>query len=149
MKNTSDFDSALESRSLAEIASMGDLLWAIRVGGTSQYESGIGVHATNVGVNAEDGNSGQRSHRVWIGELIGTYQATYIAHFRGTPLPTVICVFRDVTPDGRNSYEVQARGRGPIGTCMLYIALGSAGARVFLKSANVVAKRTKRGTVTS
>jgi hypothetical protein len=143
VKIAPDFDSALESRSPSAVSSTSDLVWAVRVGGASEYKSGLVLHATRFGVNAEDKNSAQRAHRVWDGELFGTYQATYIARYRGTPLPTVVCVFRDVTPDGKNSYEVQAHGSRPIGIYTLYIVLLSAGSLVFLKVAKVVAKRNK------
>jgi hypothetical protein len=138
-KKTPDFDSALKSRPL----STSDLLWAVRVGGTSHYKSGLGFHATWFGVNPKGGDSEQRADRLWNGELLGSYQATYIARIRGTRLPRVVCVYRDVTKDGTNSYEVQDRGSGPIGSYMLYIASGSAGVLLFLKIVNVVAKRNK------
>ena len=141
LKKDPDFDSALKTRSLAEIPSTSGLLWAVRVGGASRYKSGAVFHATNFGINAEDRNSEQRATRVSNGELSGTYQATYIVRTRGQLVPNVVCVFRDVTPDGMKSYEVQARGSGPIGVYFVYIALASAGAQVFLKVAQVVTKR--------
>lgn len=144
LKKTPDFDSALNSHSRADKSSASNLLWAVRVGSTSEYKSGIAVHATRFGINAEDRNSEQRAHRLWNGELIATYEATYIARFRGTPLPTVVCVFRDVAPDGTNLYEVQSHGSGPIGIYMLYIAIFSAGALVFLKIVAVVRERNTR-----
>jgi hypothetical protein len=139
-KKSPDFDSTLKSRSLSAISPTSDLTWAVRIGGRS-YKFGIVSHATNFGVNPEDRNSEQLAHRVGAGELSATYQATYIARFRGATLPTIVCVFRDVTPDGKNLYEVQAHGSRPIGIYMLYIALASAGILSFFKIAGQVAKR--------
>jgi len=138
-KKSPDFDSALKSRSLPA----SDPLWVVRVGGKSQWKSGIAHNAASFGVNAEDTNSEQRADRLWKGALSASYQATYIARYRGTPTPTVVSVFRDVTPDGKNSYEVQDHRSGPIGSYMLYVALGSAGVLAFLKIVGVVAKRNK------
>lgn len=143
VKIAPDLDYALESHSPSDVSSTRSLAWAVRVGGTSEYKSGPVLHATKFGVNAEGRDSEQRGHRVWNGELFGTYQATYIARYRGAPIPTVVCVFRDVTPDGKNSYEVQDRGSGPIGNYMLYIALGSAAVLVFFRIVNTVAKRNQ------
>jgi hypothetical protein len=44
VKKTSDFDLTIKSRSLAYNSGTSDLLWAIRVGGTSRYESGVFFH---------------------------------------------------------------------------------------------------------
>ena len=137
VKIAPDFDSALKSRPFPT----SDLLWAVRVGGTSHYKSAIGFKATWFGVNPGGRTSDQRADRLWNGELLGSYQATYIARFRGARLPRVVCVYRDVTKDGTNSYEVQDRGSGPIGGYMLFIALGSAGILLFFKTAKVAAKR--------
>jgi hypothetical protein len=141
LKKDAGFDSALKSRSISNIPSATDLLWAVRVGGTTQHRSGIAIYSTQFGVNTEDGNSEQRGHRVSNGELKGTYQATYIARFRSPSTPTIVCVFLDVAPDGTNSYEVQTHGGRPIRNYILYSALFSAGFLAFFKIASVVAKR--------
>jgi len=141
VKKAPDFDSVLKSRPHQNTSSAGDILWAVRVGGTSRYKSGMVLHTTNFGVNAEDRKFGQRADQVWNGELLGTYQATYIARLRSALFPTVVCVFRDVEPDGKNSYEVQPHGSGPIRTYILYVGLGSAVVLTILKAANVLAKK--------
>jgi hypothetical protein len=142
VKKTSDFGFTLKSRSLAYNSRTSDLLWAIRVGGASRYTSGGFFHATNFGINAEDRNSEQRAHRVSNGELSGTYQATDIARVQGMLLPTIVCVFRDVAPDGTSLYEIQDRGSGPIRTYTLYIALVSAAILALLKITKGVGGRS-------
>jgi len=142
VKKTPDLDSALRSRFLADGSSTTDLLWAVRTGGASRYKSGASFHATNFGINPADTTSEQRTNRISKGELSSISQATYIVRLRGMLLPTVVCVFRNVAPDGTNSYEVQLRGSEPIRVYMLYITLGSAAALVFLKITKGVASRS-------
>ncbi|MFI5113735.1 MAG: hypothetical protein ACHP7J_01230 [Terriglobales bacterium] len=142
MKKPSDFDVPLNSLR-EKVSPTGRLLWAVRVGGKSFYRANIGTRATSFGINVEERDF-QHARRVWNEELAGTYQATFLAHVGDSMLPTVITIFRDVTPEGTISYATESRGRKPILTYVVYILSGSAVAVVFLNIAGAFSQRRKR-----
>jgi len=121
----------------------GRLLWAVRVGGKSFYRANIGTRTTSFGINVEERDF-QHARRVWNEELVGTYQATFLAHVGDSMLPTVITIFRDVTTEGTASYTTEPRGRKPILIYVVYTFLSSAAAVTFLNIGSAVSRRRKR-----
>lgn len=142
LKKPSDFDVPLNSLR-EKVSPTGRLLWTVRVGGKSYYRANIGTRATSFGINVEDRDL-QRAQRVGNGELLGTYQATYLARVGDSSLPTVITIFRDVTTEGTASYTTEPRGRKPILIYVVYIFLSSAAAVAFLNIGSAISRRRKR-----
>jgi hypothetical protein len=118
LKTPSDFDVPLNSLR-EEVSPTGRLLWAVRVGGKSFYRANIGTRATSFGINVEERDF-QHARRVWNEELVGTYQATFLAHMGDSMLPTVVTILRDVTTEGTASYTTEHRGRKPILIYVVY-----------------------------
>ncbi len=141
VKKAPDLDSALTGGSSFNALSKKDVLWTIRVGGTSSYRSGVGFYSTSFGVNAEDKDSQLRASKLANRDLSRTYKGTYVVRVRAAVAPRVVCVFRDVAPDGTDAYEIQDLGSRPIGFYVLYIALGSLGILVLLKAAKMFRAR--------
>jgi hypothetical protein len=141
IKRPTDFDPPLESLR-NEASPTGRLRWVARVGGTSSYRANLGTRATWFGVNVEDRDS-QRAERVGNGQLLGSYQATYLARGGDSILPTVVTIFRDVTIDGTILYTTETRGRKPILVYVAYIFLGSAALVVFLNVGSTFRQRRK------
>src|SRR5208283_5015832 len=134
LKKPSDFDVPLNSMR-DKVSPTGRLLWTVRIGGKSLYRANIGTRATSFGINVEERDS-QRARRVWDEDLVGTYQATFLAHAGDSMLPTVVTIFRDVTTEGATSYTTEIRGRKPILIYVVYTFLGSATAVAFLNIGN-------------
>ena len=145
LKSPSDFDVPLNSLRYKALPT-GRLLWTVRVGGRSLYRANIGTRATWFGINAEERDS-QHARRVWDGDLVGTYQATYVAHVGDSMLPTVVAIFRDVTTEGATSYTTEIRGRKPIFSYVVYTFLSSAAAAAFLNIGGAISRRRKRAGV--
>lgn len=141
-----DFDRALNSASLEHKQPNGGLRWAIRIGGRSQYRSGLLVRSSWFGFNAEDLHSEDRAIKIANAELFSTYQATYIGRMRGMLLPIVACVFKDVAPNGRNLYEVDFRGSRPIGDYISWVAMTALAALAVLKIAETISRKKETAT---
>jgi hypothetical protein len=83
VKNPDDFDPALKP------LRADSLIWSVRVGSTSCSRRTIGVGSTTFGVNAYNEDFDAGCSQVWNDSLHATYQATYLAWFRGAHSPTV------------------------------------------------------------
>ena len=142
LKKPGDFDVPLNSLR-DSVSPTGRLLWTVRVGGKSLYRANIGTRATWFGINVEDRES-QRARRVWDEDLVGTYQATFLAHVGNSMLPTVVTIFRDVTTEGATSYTTEIRGRKPILIYAVYTFLSSAAAVAFVNIGSTISRRRKR-----
>lgn len=141
VKRSIDFDAPLESLR-KEASPAARFLWVVRVGGRSYYRANIGTRATRFGVNVEDRDL-LRAERVGSGELLGTYQATYLVRGGDSMLPSVVTIFRDVTAEGTISYTTENRGRKPILIYVSYIFLGSVAVVVFLNVGSAFSRRRK------
>lgn len=139
-----DFDPALSQ--LRTITPSGtSLAWAIRIGSASSHRRTIGFVSTSVGFNVDDAQSQQHRIRVTAGsELDSTYQATYLASFRGSAFPVVMTAFRDVAWDGRVSYDVEINGLRPLRSYLLFLVASSIGGVVFFEIVHEAQQRKKQ-----
>jgi len=142
VKRSTDFDPPLASLRSGS-SPIGRLLWVARMGDRSFYRANIGTRVTWFGINVED-HDFQRTERVGSGQLLGSYQATYLARGGASILPTVVTIFRDVSTEGTISYTTETRGRKPILIYVVYSLLGSAVAVVLVNTGNALSRRRKR-----
>jgi hypothetical protein len=137
IKNPDDFDPALKP------LRADGLRWSVRVGGTSCSRRTIGVGSTTFGVNAYNEDFDAGASQVWNGALNATYQATYLAWFRGTHSPTVFTVFRNVKPNGETIYGLGQNGARPIIKYLWSCALFGVVGVLFFEVLPVVKKKWK------
>ena len=117
------------------------LVWAVRVGSASCSRLGGGTQSTSFGVNAENPSFLQGRKSVWNRTLESTYEATYLAWFRGALSPTVFTLFRSVTPSGEISYGAWQNGSKPFAHYVLYCVLLGAVVVVFFEVVRALDKR--------
>jgi hypothetical protein len=125
IKNPDDFDPSLKP------LRADSLMWSVRVGSTSNSRRTIGVGSTTFGVNAYNEDFDAGCSQVWNGALHATYQATYLAWFRGAHSPTVFTAFRNVKPNGETIYGVRQNGAAPL---IRNIGGGDSGAGLWYKA---------------
>jgi|ERR1700733_1844383 len=137
IKNRDDFDPALKP------LRADSLIWSVRVGSTSCSRRTIGVGSTTFGVNAYNEDFDAGCSEVGNGPLHATYQATYLAWFRGTHSPTVFTVFRSVKPNGETIYGVRQNGAAPLIQYLWSCALVGVVSVLFFEALPVVKKKCK------
>jgi hypothetical protein len=137
IKNPEDFDPALRP------LRADSLIWSVRIGSTSYSRRAIGVGSSTFGVNAYNADFEVGQSQVWNGALQATYQATYLAWFRGAHSPTVLTVSRNVKPNGETVYGVRQNGSRPIINYLWSCALVGVVGVLFFEVLPVVKKKWK------
>jgi hypothetical protein len=135
----SDFDTILQT------LRRDGLVWAVRVGSASCSKLGIGVLSSTFGLNAENPDFERGRIQVWDGRLERTYQATYLAYFRGSRWTTVFTVSRSVGPNGEVSLGVWQNGSKPIVHYLLWSVLAGLFAVVFFEVVSLLRKKFSQG----
>jgi|SRR5271154_4136528 len=131
----SDFDTTLQT------LRRDGLVWAVRVGSASCSKLDIGMQSSTFGLNAENPDFERGKTQVWNGRLEQTYQATYLAYFRGSRWPAVFTVCRSTWPNGEISSGVWQNGPEPIAHYLLWSVLIGFFAVVFFEVVNRLRKK--------